>query len=118
MTARLDFVIEKGAKFHQKIDITADNGLPRDMTGKTIACIIKESIATDTILHNLTEANSGVEILDRSQGKISLNIYADETAEVDVIVGFYTIIEYDNLFPEEEINRLLEGKVFYSGGTN
>lgn len=115
--ARLDLVIEKRAKFYREINLVYSDGSPRSLVGKKIKCIIRESYETETALHTLTEANSGIEVLDDALGKVALVIFADNT-DVNADYGVYDVIEYDELFPDEEIDRILQGRITYDKGSS
>ncbi len=113
MTAgNLDFIVEKGAKFSKTLTLEYSNGTTRDLTGKTMKCVIKESTATDTILFTLTEANGGVEIIDATGGELAIHIDADDT-NVAVDYGVYTLSEADDDALLTDIEYILKGKVIF-----
>lgn len=108
--ARKDFIVEKGARFYKELALVDNNGSAVTLVGKTIQCVIKESNETDTVLFNLTEANSGIQVLDDANGSVALYITADNT-DINVDFGVYKITQIDENYPDEEIERLLEGKI-------
>ena len=115
MVARHDFVIEKKGKFYKEIDLVNQNREPISLVGREVKCIIKESHATETILHTLTEANGGVIVLDDANGLIALFISSTDT-DIQADVGVYDIIRLDPLNPTLDNERILEGKITYSKG--
>lgn len=116
VAARQDFVIEKGARFYKEIQLTDDAGTPVTLVGKKIKFTAKESTATSTKLHDLTEDNSGIQVLDDALGNVAIYISAEDTGAIEADYGWYNITEIDEDYPDEEIERLLEGKITYSKG--
>lgn len=114
--ARYDFIVEKGQKFYQEVQLTYDNGLPRSLVGRKVACKIKESLATDTVLFSLTELNGGIVVVNDSTAVIGMYISADDT-NVDVDYGVYTLVEINETYPDTETTRLLEGVLEFRKGT-
>lgn len=112
---RRDLTIEKKMKFYQVLQITHPDGTGKDLTGKKIACRIKESYETEDFLHDLTEANSGVQIIDDETGEFALYIPADDT-NVDALTAVYDIVEINEEFPDEETEKVMYGKINYIKG--
>lgn len=107
--------IEKRVKYYQAFDVELDDTTPVSFVGKTLECKIKESYETDEVLHHLTEANGGIIVIDDANGKFALNINADDTNVVPDY-GVYTVVAIDSSDPEDERERLLEGKVTFTEG--
>lgn len=115
MTARKDFTIEKGIKFYKELQLTKEDGTAKTLVGKEVKCIIKESKETATKLHELTEANGGIEVIDDTNGIFALYIPADDTL-VDADFGFYDLLEIDSTYPDTETEKVLYGRITYVKG--
>lgn len=115
MALRQDFVIEKGAVFAREINIVDANNAPVSLVGKNIACIIKESLSTSTVLFHLTEANGGVTVVNDAEGKVALYISAADT-NVEASHGVYNILRIDDEYPLLDIERILEGRIAFTEG--
>lgn len=115
MAVRHDFQIEKGAKFYKEFELDLADDNPESLVDYEIRCYIKESPNTTTKLHELTEANGGIVVLDDPAGKFAITIPADET-NVDADFGWYDIVKIDSNYPDSETTRLLEGRIEYLPG--
>ena len=116
MTAgRLDFIIEKGAKFYRRMQLKNDDGTTRTLEGYVVKCQIRESYETSTILHELTEANGGIEVLDDPNASFAVSIDALYTSP-DADYAVYDIIVQNEEFLDREVERVLSGKIIYSKG--
>lgn len=116
LAARRDLTIEKKARFVKEFQIMLEDGItPKTLVGYLVKCVIKESTATETALHTLTEANGGVEIIDDALGKFKLYIPADET-DVSADFARYDIVRIDEAFPDEETDRVIWGHIIYTKG--
>ena len=118
MTAgRQDLIIEKNCKFYQELQIKNEDGTTKSLVGYTVRCIIKESPATSTVLFDLTEGNGGVEVLDDPNASFALSIDADDL-DLDASVEYaqYEVLQVDANFPDQEIEKLLWGKILFSRG--
>lgn len=115
MAVRHDFTIEKRAKFYKEFELSLANLNAESMVGFEIRCYIKESPNTTTILHTLTEANGGVVILDDPSGKFAIQIASEDT-DVDADFAWYDIVKIDSAYPDEETQRLIQGKIKYDAG--
>lgn len=116
MAERYDFTIEKGAKFYREMNLTTDANAPVSLVGKTLRCQIKESYETETVLHDLTEANGGIDILDDAVGRFALVIGSTDT-KVDADYAVYDILKIDTAFPELDNERVLQGQITYLKGS-
>ncbi len=115
MSARLDFTIEKRARFYREIDLQDLYGNPVSLIGLNVACTIKESYSTVTTLFVLTQANGGVLVVDALNGKVGLWIPSNQT---DIVQnnGVYDIQIQDPLYPTLDSTRLLQGNIVFSYG--
>lgn len=112
---RIDFVIEKRSRFYKQIDLITNDGVPISLVGKTVEATIKESSATETVLHSLTETNGGIEVIDDALGQIALFISGEYT-DVEADIGVYDIKLIDTLTPGIDDERLMEGTITYTKG--
>ena len=112
---RRGLTIEKKTKFYQELQILLADGTGKNLVGKKIACRIKESYSTEELLHDLTEANGGVNLIDDVTGTFALYIPADET-DNDALTAVYEIIEINEEFVEEETEKAMYGKINYIKG--
>jgi hypothetical protein len=78
-TARLDITISRNKKFSKDFQLTEASGVPKTLVGKKVRMVIKESYETATVLFDLTEANSGIIVVDDAMGQFTANINADDT---------------------------------------
>lgn len=110
-----NLTIEKKIKFYQVLQITHPDGTGKNLVGKKIRCMIKESYSTDEYLHDLTEANGGVQVLNDATGEFALYIPADETNK-DALTAVYDIVEINEEYPDEETEKVMYGKIIYIKG--
>lgn len=115
MALRQDFTIEKGAKFYKEFLLRLADDTPETLVGYTVACYIKESPNTTTLLHNLTEANGGVIIISDPSADFALSINSEDTI-VDVDYAWYDVVKINTEYPDEETVRILEGRITYTPG--
>lgn len=108
-----DFTIDKGARWYKEIQLVNENGEPVSLIGMRIRCIVKESTATDTLTFDMTEFNGRVQVINDSQGNVALYLTAEETLSVKEDWGIYRLVQVDENYPEQEIQRLLQGNIEY-----
>lgn len=114
--ARLDLVIDKNTQWIQEMDIEFEDTNAVSLVGQSVKMVIKESYSTSTVLLQLTEGNGGVTILDDAGGKFVLTINADDT-DMGVDYAVYDLVLVSDTDPEDEIEKLLFGKIEFREGT-
>jgi hypothetical protein len=102
--------IYQGSTFKLEHTVKDTAGLAVDLTGATIQSQIREYKASPDILLDLAETNS-LEIIDAVNGKILINISADNTALLEKEKSLY---DAEVHFANGEVYRILEGAVFVS----
>jgi len=111
---RIDFIIQKGAKFYQEFQLTEDDGVtPISLVGKKVVCTIKQSFNANNWVHQLTEANEGTTRLDPANGVFCISIPATETNK-NMSTAVHNIKLIDDEYPTIETERIIEGKVTYT----
>lgn len=111
---RIDFVVQKGAKFYQEFQLTEDDGVtPISLIGKKITCTIKKSYNASTTLFSLTEANEGTSRLDAANGIFCISLTSDVT-NVNILTGVYNIKIIDDDYPTIETERIIEGHLRFT----
>lgn len=116
MTCKIqDLVIDKKSKFFRVFELETTENIPISLNEKTLKCQIKESYSTETNLFELTEANEGIVIIDRTNGIFALNIKSDKT-NVDVDYAVYDIVEIETGYVGTENRVLIRGKIHFKKG--
>ena len=110
-----DLVIRKGGKFYQEFQQVQDNGVPIPLTNKLLKGRVKESLKSPTVLHDLTEENGGMVIVDELNGVFGMLIRSDQS-NVAADYGIYDIMAIDKDYPTLESEYLVMGKVTYTTG--
>lgn len=107
MATRLDFNLDQGATFEHELTWTTSDGTPIDLTGFVARMQVREQIGSEVIIFDLTTENSGI-ILGGSDGKITINIPADDSSNAIRTRGVYDL---ELVSPEGFVTRLVQGKV-------
>lgn len=111
---RVDFIVQKGAKFYQEFQLTEDDGFtPISLAGKKIECNIKKSYNASSSLFNLTEANGGTSRLDAANGIFCISIESNRT-NIAINTGVYNIKIIDDDYPTIETERIVEGTLKFT----
>lgn len=109
--ATKDIVIEKGAKFTQKLKWRDSKKKPVSLNGYSGRMHIRETVTSPDIVIELTSDNGGVSIEPNADtGVIEIFIGATTTQAVSVESGFYDLEIYHDVDPDDVV-RLLEGAV-------
>ena len=112
--ANIDMTIYQGQtlgkKFKWRIGKSADDSVPVDLTGCTARLQVRERVASDTALLELTTENGGL-ILGGANGTITLHMSAAETAGIEWRRGVYDL---EIAFPDGTVIRRLQGRVTVS----
>lgn len=111
MTAsRVDFEIEQGSTFQKSIKFYKDDELtePRDMSGFEWDMHIRKTEDSDESILELNSSDGDIDTSSQSEGKITINISSDTTADLDFTTGVYDL-EYIN---ESNRFRVLEGDIY------
>lgn len=110
---RIDFPVQKGAKFYQEFQLTEDGTVPISLEGHKLECTIKQSYNASVNLFLLTEANGGVAKLDIANGKFCIYIESNRT-NIPVSHAVYNIKLIDDAYPTTETERIIEGVLTFT----
>lgn len=108
--AQYDIQIEKGTTFKYTLTYTDSTNTPINLTGYTAKMQIRKQYISAEFLTELTTANGKITI-NGTQGKILLNIPAQETDDFMWTDGVYDLVIISS---SGEVTRLLEGGVSVS----
>lgn len=112
---RHDLVVRKGGKFYVEFQQVQDDMTHISLAGKTLKGRVKESLKSPTVLHDLTEANGGLVIVDEANGIFGMLLRSDQT-NVTADYGIYDIMAIDDDYPTIESEYIVEGKITYTTG--
>ena len=99
---KYSFVIEQGATLNFQIDWTDSDGNPIDLTGYHARMQVRPTVASETVIIELTTENGRITLLDNT---VTLDISADDTEALPV--GAY---KYDlEIQTGAEVIRLVQG---------
>jgi hypothetical protein len=107
---KTNLYIYQGSTFKLEHTVKDTAGVAVDLTDATIQSQIREYKASPDILLDLAETNS-LEIIDAVNGKILINISADNTSLLEKEKSLY---DAEVHFANGEVYRILEGAVFVS----
>jgi hypothetical protein len=93
---RYNFTIWKGGTFYESITVYTDEAgsVPRNLTGSSIRMKITRQPKGDTLL-DLSTSNGKI-TTDPTNGKIFINLTAEETAALKWKQGYYELSITDN----------------------
>ena len=103
----LNLTIEQGATFKQALLVQAPGGMPMDLAGATARMQLRPSVASDTVLLELTTANGRLTI-DAAQGRIDMLVQATETNTLPAAAAVYDL---ELELSTGEVLRLVRGTV-------
>lgn len=112
---RYDLVIRKGGKFYVEFQQVQDDMTPISLAGKTLKGSVKESLKSPTVLHDLTEANGSLVVVDEANGIFGMLLRSNQT-NVTADYGIYDIMAIDDDYPTIESEYVVEGKITYTTG--
>jgi hypothetical protein len=75
--------VYQGAYYERGFQITS-NGAPEDITGWTFQAQIRERVESETVLLELTTAESELTVTDGPNGRLKLSILAADTEDLPV----------------------------------
>ena len=107
--AKINLVIEKGAKFTKKFIWQDANKAPIDNSAYEARMQIRETLESSTIVLELTTTTSGI-TLGGANGEINLEIGATVTDAITIKSGVYDLELYDPLDLDDVI-RLIQGQI-------
>jgi hypothetical protein len=107
--ADINLTIYQGATFSKEF-IWLLGGTPVDLTGSTAVMQIRPTIDSDQIILTLSTATGDI-VLVEVEGKITIVISAEDTADLTFIRAVYDL-EIHNL--DGSVTRLIQGKVTLS----
>lgn len=102
-------VIEKGATYRHTLYWKNSSNVPIDLTDCTAKLQARPSIESNIILLELSTANTGL-VITPLLGKIDLYINSLTTTNLVGNLGLYDLEVY---FPNNDIVRLIEGRVSF-----
>lgn len=106
----LDLYIEQGATYYQPIAWKDGSGNAVNLTGYTARMQIRKTVNSTTVIIELNTENGRI-TLGGAAGTVTLNITAEDTADLEQFAGVYDLeLEASNGF----VIRLLEGQVTVS----
>ena len=109
--AKLKLLIEQGATFEKVISWKAGTpALPVNLTGCTARAHVRNELADETTLLELTTENGGI-TLGGALGTITLALSATATAALTWVTGVYDL---EIVYADGKIRRLLAGTVSVS----
>ena len=86
-----NLTIYQGATFRQSWDLTQNNS-PLDLAGWTARMQIRQKIASDTVIHELTTENGGINIdVQPDYTRLSLYIAPADTAAIMIKSAVYDL---------------------------
>lgn len=115
MTVVYDITINKKAKYLQEFQQVDENEDVIPLTAYKVFCDIKKSKNSNTKLFELTEDNSGVDVIDRDNGVFRLQIPADQT-DIKADYGFYDVLIKEETKLDTTGIRIMQGSVIFSDG--
>lgn len=110
MAGQYNFTIEQGATFTRVIIWKDENGNPVDVTGYVARMQIRKTKGDSKIILSLDSGDLGGITLGTTDGKITITIPADVTADLNFDSGVYDL----ELEKSGVVTRLLEGRVTLS----
>lgn len=106
--ADLDLTVYKGSTFSRLIQWkTGDPAIPVDLTGFTARMQIRKTVNSTDILDTLTSENNRLTIYAPTEGRIRIDISAEQSAAYTFTLAAYDleIVSNDN----QNVQRLLQG---------
>jgi len=100
------FEIEQGATFSRVLTWKDSAGDPIDLTGYTARMQLRQYKSSGAVILELTTGADGRIALGGAAGTITLEVDADDTAEVTTDEGVYDL----ELVNGDVVTRLLEGQ--------
>lgn len=99
--------IYQGATFKKKV-MVQEKSIPIDLTGATVRMQLRSTVASETILIELNEANSRAVVSDPLMGEVTLLIADEDTQTLNFTSAVYDLeVEY----ADGTVDRVLQGKV-------
>ena len=106
-----NFQIEQGADWPQEMAYIDENDDPVNLTGATLQMQIRQPLAANTTLANLTIGN-GITVTNATLGQFSLNLTNAQTSNLPIGAAVYDLeIRYSDGTKE----RLLQGGILVDG---
>ena len=105
---KLDLYIEQGATFRKKLRWEDPQGTPVDNTGYTARMHIREPLANQQTIADLTTANGGI-VLGGVNGEI--NLYLSDAATTAMVPSRKAVYDLEMVSGIGDVIRLVEGKV-------
>lgn len=110
--ATIDLTIYQGSTFSQKFQWkTGSPPVPVNLTGYSARMQIREKLRSPTPIITLTTENGGIIITDPENGIFSLEISAEDTANLNFRSAVYDL---EFVYPSGVVRRLIEGSVTLS----
>lgn len=105
--AKIDLDIWKGQTFHKEFIWKDSTGMPVDLSFCTARMQIRPTKMASTVVVELTTENQGITLVP-AEGRIVLDISAEDSAAIKVLVGEYDL---EIVRHSGQVRRLFEGKV-------